>query len=74
MRAPVLGRGQTIRLANLAIRDFANQAVGEDDPWEFLCECGCFTFVELTMAEFDAADGVWVDGHRPEQEVIAAAR
>jgi len=28
-----------------------------------LCECGCFTLVELTVAEYDAAANVWAAGH-----------
>jgi len=49
---------------NRMIRAFA-----EDDPsphvrWQFICECGCYELVELTIAEFDAADAVLAPGHR----------
>jgi hypothetical protein len=54
----------TIRMVNRTIRDFADDPrIGADEPWEFFCECGCFTLVELTIAQFDEAGEVWADGH-----------
>lgn len=54
----------TIRAVNRTIREFADDPrIPATEPWEFFCECGCFTLVLLTIAEFDAAANVWVDGH-----------
>jgi hypothetical protein len=54
------------RLTNQNIRDFA---FGEDVrpgwTWQFFCECGCFTLVEMTLAQYDASSGVWERGHEP---------
>ena len=45
----------TIRAVNRTIRDFADDPrIPATEPWEFFCECGCFTLVSLTLAEFDA--------------------
>jgi hypothetical protein len=55
---------ETIRAVNRTIREFAEDPhVAADAPWDFFCECGCFTLVSLTIAEFDAATNVWVAGH-----------
>lgn len=53
-----------IKAVNRTIRDFADDPrIPATEPWEFFCECGCFTLVSLTVAEFDAATNVWVEGH-----------
>jgi hypothetical protein len=49
---------------NRVIREFAEGTAGADVRWQFLCECGCYQLVELTLAEFDAADAVVQGGHR----------
>ena len=55
---------ETIRAVNRTIREFADDPrIPADEPWEFFCECGCFTLVELTVAEYDAAANVWAAGH-----------
>ena len=55
---------ETIRAVNRTIREFADDPrISADELWEFFCECGCFTLVELTVAEFDRAGGVWAAGH-----------
>ncbi len=59
---------ETFQSANLQIRAFARQLDPDGaEPWEFFCECGCLGLVELTAAEFDAAEpgGVWLPGHEP---------
>jgi len=62
---------RTIQAVNRTIRDFADDPrIGSDEEWEFFCECGCFTLVQLTLAAFDAVDGVWAPGH----SVTAAGR
>jgi hypothetical protein len=54
----------TIRAVNRTIRDFADDPrIPATESWEFFCECGCFTLVSLTVAEFDAATNVWAGGH-----------
>jgi hypothetical protein len=43
----------TIRAVNRTIRDFADDPrIPATESWEFFCECGCFTLVSLTVAEF----------------------
>jgi hypothetical protein len=55
---------ETIRAVNRTIREFADDPrVSAAAPWEFFCECGCFTLVSLTIAEFDAATNVCAGGH-----------
>ena len=64
---------ETIQAVNRTIRDFAEDPrVPSDETWEFFCECGCFTLVAMTIAEFDGGGGVWVAGHKG-SEVSAAA-
>jgi hypothetical protein len=55
---------ETIKLVNRTIRDFADDPrIRDDAEWEFFCECGCFSLVEMTIAEFDAAERVCATGH-----------
>ena len=43
------------RLTNQNIRDFAfGENVRPGWTWQFFCECGCFTLVAMTLAEYDA--------------------
>ncbi len=61
----------TIKAVNRTIRNFADDPrSSENERWEFFCECGCFSLVLLTLAEFDAAPGVWADGH--EERLLSA--
>ena len=56
---------ETIQTVNRTIRDFADDPrIPASEPWEFFCECGCFTLVQLTLAAYDGGDGVWAPGHR----------
>jgi hypothetical protein len=57
---------ETIKLVNATIREFADDPrIHDHAQWEFFCECGCFTLVSMTIAEFDRSpDGVWAAGHR----------
>ena len=49
---------------NRTIRDFADDPrIPSDERLEFFCECGCFTLVSLSIAEFDSGAGVWAPGH-----------
>jgi hypothetical protein len=47
---------------------------GEDLPVDFLCECGCWAFVQRTIAEYNREDGAWCVGHKenPHQGVSGA--
>ena len=55
----------TIQSVNRTIREFAEDPrIPPDDVWEFFCECGCFTLVQLTLTQFDEGDGVWAPGHK----------
>jgi hypothetical protein len=59
-----VGTQQTIQAVNRTIRDFADDPrIPAEEQWEFFCECGCFTLVPLTLAAFDAGDGVFAPGH-----------
>jgi hypothetical protein len=63
-RVPSDAAREVTRLTNRHIRDFA--AVDAERPgalWQFFCECGCFTLVEVTIAEYDGGGGVWAAGH-----------
>lgn len=62
------GAASVAREVNLAIRDMAESldaAARDVRPVSFLCECGCFASVELTVFGYDMAGGAWLDGHRP---------
>jgi hypothetical protein len=55
---------ETIRAANGIIREFAEDPrIPSHEEWEFFCECGCFTLVSMTLAEFDERGAVWAPGH-----------
>jgi hypothetical protein len=49
---------------NRIIREFAEGTAGADVRWQFVCECGCYELVDMTLAEFDAAAHVLAPGHR----------
>ena len=54
----------TIQAVNRTIREFADDPrIPSEEQWEFFCECGCFTLVQLTLADYDRGDGVWAPGH-----------
>ena len=62
---------ETIRAVNRTIRDFADDPrIPADEVWEFFCECGCFTLVPRSLAEFDGDGdaGVWAPGHEQEAQ------
>jgi hypothetical protein len=64
---------ETIQAVNRTIREFAEDPrIPPNETWDFFCECGCFTLVAMTIAEFDGGGGVWVAGHKG-SEVSAAA-
>jgi hypothetical protein len=53
---------------NHEIRHLADLLPGSDDPthkYGFSCEDGCEAIVPLTVAEYDAAGGAWLEGHEP---------
>lgn len=56
---------ETIQAMNRTIRDFADDPrIPAAEPWEFFCECGCFTLVSLSIEAFDRSDAVVVaPGH-----------
>lgn len=60
----MVAQQETVRAVNATIREFAaDPRIPEDAEWEFFCECGCFTLVPMTIAEFDAVGEVWAPGH-----------
>ena len=55
---------ETIQAVNRTIREFADDPrIPPDDVWQFFCECGCFTLVEVSLGTYDGGDGVWAPGH-----------
>jgi hypothetical protein len=57
--------GAKSRSANQAIRAAIPKflpPLTDEYEWLFLCECGCLTWVERTLAEFDS-DGAFASGH-----------
>jgi hypothetical protein len=49
---------EVAREVNGRIRELAARTTAGDElPVVFLCECGCFTFVPLTLADYDERDG-----------------
>jgi hypothetical protein len=48
---------------NRVIREFAADTSDASQKWQFLCECGCFELVELTLDEFDVSAHVYARGH-----------
>ncbi len=59
---------------NLAVRELARRGLDADGTWGFWCECGCMAVVHMTPAEFDRADGVYVDGHRVTERARTRSR
>jgi hypothetical protein len=64
------------RLVNAEIRALAERLATveeRDDPFAWVCACGCFTIVTATLTEYDATDGqVFAAGHPLDQERAAA--
>jgi hypothetical protein len=55
---------ETIRAVNRTIREFADDPrIPAEESWEFFCECGCFTLVPLSLAQYDVDRAVWAPGH-----------
>jgi hypothetical protein len=53
---------------NRRIRRLIEPFAQGDSPsvrYPFVCECGCMGQVRLTLAQFDAAHGAYLDGHLP---------
>ena len=53
-----------LHAVNKRVRELA---AGVNPDADFICECGCFQFVRLTIEEYDALNGalVYSDGHPP---------
>jgi hypothetical protein len=57
----------TAKRANVHIAEMAERLdsiVENPRPIGFLCECGCLGNAELTLADFSAGGGAWIEGHR----------
>jgi hypothetical protein len=54
-----------VQAANEQIRSFAKHG-SDHEVWEFFCECGCMTLLPITIAEFDGANSVLIEGHHPQ--------
>ena len=56
----------TARRANAHIAEMAeslDSIVRNPRPIRFLCECGCFGIVELTLTNYRASGGARIEGH-----------
>jgi hypothetical protein len=64
------------RLVNDEIRALAERlfaAEERDDPFAWVCACGCFTIVTATLTDYDTAGGqVFAAGHPLGRERAAA--
>ena len=38
---------------------------GDDNPYAFVCECGCGQTVMISLDQFDREGGAWLEGHKP---------
>jgi hypothetical protein len=66
-RAAPTAFADTAKQANAHIAEMAenlDSIVDNPRPVGFLCECGCLGVAELTLADFRAAGGAWIEGHR----------
>jgi hypothetical protein len=53
-----------LNAVNRKIRDAAADFGRLDDcPVEFICACGCGEELVITIEEYDAAGGAWIEGH-----------
>jgi hypothetical protein len=57
-------RAWVARETNAHIRQLA-KALRDERPVGFFCECGCMEITLATIAEYEAAGGAWLEGHRP---------
>ena len=56
------------RELNEQLRLLADSLPGDEGrKYGFACEDGCEAIVLLTVSEYHAAGGAWLDGHKPEQ-------
>ena len=58
-------RAWVAREANANIRQLA-KSLRDERPVGFFCECGCMEIVMVTIAEYDARGGAWLEGHKPD--------
>jgi hypothetical protein len=57
-------RAWVARETNGHIRALAS-SLHDERPIGFLCECGCMSIAFATLAEYEQAGGVWLEGHKP---------
>jgi hypothetical protein len=56
------------REANTHIREMAealDSIVPDERPIGFFCECGCMGTVSVTLTDYEAQGGAWIEGHGP---------
>jgi hypothetical protein len=56
------------RQANAHIREMAlelDALVPDERPFGFFCECGCMGTAAVTLTDYDAQGGAWIEGHEP---------
>jgi hypothetical protein len=58
-----LERSELVRELNQRIREIAGENGDDSYPYTFVCECGCWGDVRLTLPEFDRSPRVLRDGH-----------
>ena len=60
------GNQQAALVFNRTVIKLAERAealVDENVPLEFLCECGCMTLLQLSLAEYKSFGGALILGH-----------
>jgi hypothetical protein len=66
-------RAEMARQLNTSIYEAAlSLSDGEDEDFEltFFCECGCMAEVRLSLSDYEAGGGPYVEGHSPPDEAI----
>jgi hypothetical protein len=56
-------RSELARELNERIREIAAENGDDVYPYTFVCECGCWSEIRLTLPEYDAIDRVVRAGH-----------
>jgi hypothetical protein len=48
----------------LALEELLDRGAREEYVIGFFCECGCLEVVTMTRAQYEAAGGSWLEGHK----------
>lgn len=62
-RRPKVAREVNAHILRLIRRIGAHVWLDQDRQVGFFCECGCMGVAPTTLAEYEARDGAWIEGH-----------